>query len=321
MTPEQRKELEEKLKKMSPGEIAELQKQQCIFCQLLVGKFPTHKIYEDDLCVAILDKFPAVKGHMLLIPKEHIAIMPQVPEKVLNHLFVVAKALSKILLKALKVTGTNIFVANGLAAGQRTTHFVIHIIPRKEGDELLKIDDKILPADMMGKIKLAIQDKLNQLLGVKEEVQHTLKEEKEETVEEEKEDFEDNSEEPEEVIEEITEEVEEVIEEDDSEPDEEDKYITSATAKRYHKSTCAFAQNITKEKRIHWSKEEAEESSKKPCTCITGKKIPLKKEDEVEPEEVADKPKKKKAKKQEAVESKGNKKKEVELDDIADLFK
>ena len=73
MSEEQRKELEEKIKNMSPEELREFQKQQCIFCQIIAGKVPAKKVYEDEHCVAVLDINPAAKGHLLLIPK---IIMP-----------------------------------------------------------------------------------------------------------------------------------------------------------------------------------------------------------------------------------------------------
>ena len=127
---------EEDLKKLSPEEILELQKKNCIFCQIVKGVVNSRKIYEDDKVVAILDINPANPGHTLLLPKEHYTILPQIPEDLIAHLFIVAKAISKALLKALKATGTNIFIANGAAAGQRAPHFMIHIIPRTEGDSI-----------------------------------------------------------------------------------------------------------------------------------------------------------------------------------------
>ncbi|MDP3989684.1 MAG: HIT domain-containing protein [archaeon] len=167
ITEEQKKQLEEKLKKMSPEEIAAFQKQQCVFCKIIDGSIPSTKIYEDDRCIVVLDINPSTKGHVLLIPKHHYAIMPQVSDEDLGHLFVVAKKLSQILLKGLKVSGTNIFIANGPAAGQRAQHFLIHIIPRKEGDKLLPVKEKIIDHDMQEKVKLAIERSLNKLLGVK----------------------------------------------------------------------------------------------------------------------------------------------------------
>jgi histidine triad (HIT) family protein len=121
---------EEDLKNLSPEEIAELQKRNCIFCQIATGKIPGRKVYEDEKCIAVLDISPANLGHMLLFPKEHYSVMPQLPDELTGHLFSVAKKLSQSALKAFKVRGTTIFVANGIAAGQKAPHVLIHIIPR-----------------------------------------------------------------------------------------------------------------------------------------------------------------------------------------------
>src|SRR3989344_253434 len=93
----------EDLKNMTPEQIAELQKQNCIFCHITSGKVASKKVYEDDKCLGILDINPANPGHVLLMPKEHYAIMPLIPEDELKHLSMVAKAISNILLKVLKV--------------------------------------------------------------------------------------------------------------------------------------------------------------------------------------------------------------------------
>lgn len=170
ITEEQRKAMEEKLKNMSPEEIAELQKQQCIFCQILSGKIPSKKVHEDEKCVVILDINPAAKGHCLLLPKNHYSIMPQIPEDEMSHMFLVSKAMSQILLKSLRVDGTNIFVANGAAAGQRAPHFMIHIIPRKEGDDLLAFDTKLVDLDERKDLLKKIEARFNQVMGIKKEV-------------------------------------------------------------------------------------------------------------------------------------------------------
>jgi histidine triad (HIT) family protein len=179
MTEEQRQELEKKLKSMSPEELAEFQKQQCIFCQIMSGKVPSKKVFEDDQCFAILDINPATKGHILVIPKEHYAIMPQIPDDKIGHLFNISRQLSQVMLRALKVSGTNLFVANGLAAGQRSQHFMIHVIPRLEGDKLLDLDEKIIPSDEQQKVKQLIQNKLFELLDVKKEVREVGSDSKE----------------------------------------------------------------------------------------------------------------------------------------------
>ena len=136
MSEEQMKELQEKLKNMSPEELRDFQRKQCIFCQIISGKVQSKKIYEDEDSIAILDINPANPGHLLLLPKEHYSIMPQLPEEQITHIFSVAKMLSNSLLRGIEAQGTNIIVANGVEAGQRAQHFMIHLIPRKDNDGL-----------------------------------------------------------------------------------------------------------------------------------------------------------------------------------------
>jgi histidine triad (HIT) family protein len=132
---------EEELKNMSPEEIAKLQQENCIFCKIVKGEIPSKIIYKDKICTAFLDINPASFGHMLLVTNNHYQLLPQVSDNELEHLASVAKNLSHSALKGLKskgVTGTNILIANGAIAGQKAPHVIIHIIPRKDEDNLSK---------------------------------------------------------------------------------------------------------------------------------------------------------------------------------------
>lgn len=202
LTPEQRKQLEEKLKSMTPEQLKDLQKQQCIFCQIVLEKVPAKKVYEDETCLVILDINPAARGHLLLLPKEHYAILPQIPDALVGRLFTVAQKMSRLLLKALHADGTSIFLANGAIAGQRAQHVIIHVIPRKEGDALLPLEEKLLDQHDWEKSKELVQEKTAHLLQQKtseekvEKRQKPKKEKKKEEKEEQKED--DSPEDPEE---------------------------------------------------------------------------------------------------------------------------
>lgn len=125
---------EEELENMSPEQISELQKQNCLFCGIVSGKIPSKKIYEDDKCMAILDINPVAKGHVLLIPKEHAVVLPMLSDDVIKHLGVTSQKLSKAMIVSMGIQGTNIFAANGAIAGQRAPHAMIHVIPRAEED-------------------------------------------------------------------------------------------------------------------------------------------------------------------------------------------
>ena len=161
---------EDELKNMPPEQIADLQKQNCICCLISGKKVQAKVIYEDAQCVAVLEINPANPGHMLLFPREHYLIMPQVPEDVLRHLFQVSKHLSQAALRALQVEGTNITVANGAAAGQRVPHFMVEIIPRKAHDGLSAF---ALPQGMATDEKLArlLRRRIHELFGIPDAVE------------------------------------------------------------------------------------------------------------------------------------------------------
>src|SRR3989344_2509991 len=116
MSTEQLKALQEKIKQMSPEELRDFQKKQCIFCQIVAGKIQAKKVYEDDKVLAILDINPANPGHVLLLTKEHYSIMPQIPDDEVAYVFMVVKSLSNSMLRSIDAQGTNIIVANGIAA-------------------------------------------------------------------------------------------------------------------------------------------------------------------------------------------------------------
>ncbi|MGE0793012.1 MAG: HIT domain-containing protein [Candidatus Woesearchaeota archaeon] len=127
---------EEELEKMSPEEINNLQKQNCIFCKIIAGQIPGKKVYEDDKILAILDIRPATKGHVIVMPKEHYPILPLVPPDTFKHMFKMSKIIANSAKKSMLSQGASIFIANGMVAGQQSPHFLFHIIPREKGDKI-----------------------------------------------------------------------------------------------------------------------------------------------------------------------------------------
>lgn len=95
-----------------------------------------HILYEDDLVYAMLEQNPAGLGHIVLMPKTHFTIIEQVPMSVIDHLAQIANKLSVATFESLGAMGTNIIIANGVPAGQKSSHFMINIIPRWDKDGL-----------------------------------------------------------------------------------------------------------------------------------------------------------------------------------------
>lgn len=121
---------------MDEQEALEQQKENCIFCKIIKGDIPSKKVYEDEKLLAVMDINPAVKGHLLVIPKEHYPLLPVIPFEEMQHLFKKTKKLAKAVKEALLCQGVTIFIANGAAAGQQSPHFLYHLIPREKNDFL-----------------------------------------------------------------------------------------------------------------------------------------------------------------------------------------
>ncbi len=109
----------------------------CIFCKIISGNSPSSKIYEDDLYIVILDKYPFSTGHALVIPKTHHASIKDIDDLILQQLFVVAKKASNILSQNhTSIEGFNYVMSDGEIAGQEVFHAHLHIIPRYKNDGL-----------------------------------------------------------------------------------------------------------------------------------------------------------------------------------------
>ena len=107
---------------------------ECLFCKIVEGSLPSHKIYEDDLFIVILDKFPVAPGHCLIIPKFHVEDVFGLCEKEGPAIMPLVQKIAVRMKDVLAPDGFNILQNNGKAAGQVVFHYHMHIIPRMVGD-------------------------------------------------------------------------------------------------------------------------------------------------------------------------------------------
>ncbi|MBW2976015.1 HIT family protein [Candidatus Woesearchaeota archaeon] len=142
-------------------------RESCLICQIIANRVPSYKVYEDELVLAVLDVNGANPAHCFVIPKNHYPIMEQVPDDELANLFSVANKISSSIFENLKVQGTNIFVANGIPAGQTVAHFMIHVIPRNENDGVnLQWKPKQLSEEELSTVELKLKEQIKNI-GVK----------------------------------------------------------------------------------------------------------------------------------------------------------
>ena len=102
----------------------------CIFCDMLDGNLPCHMIYQDDDCIAILDKYPIDKGHSLIITKKPYEKITDMDVDEVAKLFSKIPKIANAIIKATNADAFSIAQNNGKAAKQFIPHVHIHIIPR-----------------------------------------------------------------------------------------------------------------------------------------------------------------------------------------------
>ena len=108
-----------------------------VFEMIIAGDIPSTKLYEDDVCLAILDIAPKAKGHALVISKKVYDTVAEAPDDTIAHMFSVVKKIDRKMREELGADGTNVIINNSPASGQEVPHLHIHVIPRYENDGLL----------------------------------------------------------------------------------------------------------------------------------------------------------------------------------------
>ena len=106
----------------------------CVFCRVINGDLAANLVFEDTLSVAFLDHRPLFPGHCLLVPKEHIETLGDLPKKLIAPFFSNVQLLSKAVELALAAEGS--FVAMNNRVSQSVPHLHVHIVPRRRKDGL-----------------------------------------------------------------------------------------------------------------------------------------------------------------------------------------
>ena len=108
----------------------------CVFCAIVAGEAPAHRIYEDDDYLAILDIRPFTRGHTLVIPKRHSVDLTDTPPQTLADMATIGQRIARAARATELADATNIAINDGRAAFQTVNHIHLHVLPRRNGDKL-----------------------------------------------------------------------------------------------------------------------------------------------------------------------------------------
>jgi histidine triad (HIT) family protein len=106
----------------------------CAFCAIVEGRAPAHVVLDDDVAVGFLDVRPLFPGHVLLVPRAHVATLGDLPSPSVGPFFERVQRLSRAVPEAMGAQGS--FVAMNNVVSQSVPHLHAHVVPRNKGDGL-----------------------------------------------------------------------------------------------------------------------------------------------------------------------------------------
>ena len=106
----------------------------CSFCAIVRGDAPAEIVLDEPAGVAFLDRRPLLPGHVLLVPRSHVATLPDLPLSEVGPLFTLARSLTSAVPRATGSEGA--FVAVNNVVSQSVPHLHIHVVPRRKDDHL-----------------------------------------------------------------------------------------------------------------------------------------------------------------------------------------
>ncbi|MFE3449890.1 HIT family protein [Nonomuraea sp. NPDC059194] len=104
----------------------------CPFCEIVAGERAAFVVSSDEVAVSFLDARPVFKGHLLVVPREHVETLTDLPD--VGPFFERVQHLAGAVEKGLEAAGT--FVAMNNRVSQSVPHLHVHIVPRNRQDGL-----------------------------------------------------------------------------------------------------------------------------------------------------------------------------------------
>ncbi|MEJ8476488.1 HIT family protein [Roseibium algae] len=109
---------------------------QNVLAKILRGELPSHKVYEDDKTMVIMDIMPRGDGHVLVVPKAASRNILDIDLEDLSSLMATAQKMAQALIKAFGADGITLQQFSEAAGGQVIFHTHVHVIPRFDGVSL-----------------------------------------------------------------------------------------------------------------------------------------------------------------------------------------
>jgi histidine triad (HIT) family protein len=123
--------------RMMPGDSHDPQgPADCEFCRIVRGETEATVVCETDLALAFFPLRPAVRGHTLVVPKNHVTDFWSAGEDTAVAVMQAVHRVGRAIGEALNPDGMNLISSAGEAATQTVYHLHVHVVPRWHGDPI-----------------------------------------------------------------------------------------------------------------------------------------------------------------------------------------
>ncbi len=108
--------------------------ERCLFCAIAAGDTAGHVVLATADFVGFLDVRPLFPGHTLLVPRQHVVTLPELPAALRDGFVEQQQRLATAMVEVLGAQGS--FVAMNNTVSQSVPHLHCHVVPRTKGDGL-----------------------------------------------------------------------------------------------------------------------------------------------------------------------------------------
>jgi len=106
----------------------------CLFCSVVAGSVQVHRVLDDEVAVAFLDHRPLFPGHVLVVPRQHVETVTDLPSADVGPFFTRVQRVTAAVERGMEAVGS--FVATNNRISQSVPHLHVHVVPRNPKDGL-----------------------------------------------------------------------------------------------------------------------------------------------------------------------------------------
>jgi histidine triad (HIT) family protein len=106
----------------------------CLFCRIVAGEVAADIVATSEIAVSFLDHRPVFKGHTLVVPREHVVTLTDLPATAVGPYFLEVQRVTRAVVAGVEADGS--FVAMNNVISQSVAHLHTHVVPRRRKDGL-----------------------------------------------------------------------------------------------------------------------------------------------------------------------------------------